>query len=179
MRRLSLAVILLAVREWALRITTDEVLKKHLREQGIYPPSVLDPHYSDTPEMTRGEIIDKTLREMGILLSSGEYAQSRDEAGKVSTVITELRRRLPDGNIETCGAFKHLKSGCCAPCHTSRPHIDMNLIDLPDGTKAWVCCAVEWAIYPKRYAELMERSRNCPEGKLLRGLFGGDDRKEN
>jgi hypothetical protein len=120
-------------------MTTDEVLKKLLREKEIYPPSVLDPHYSDTPEMTRGEIIEKTLREMGILLPSGEYAQSGDKAGHLSTVITELRRRLPDGNIKTCGAFKHLKAGCCAPCHTSRPHTDMNLIELPDGTKAWVC----------------------------------------
>ena len=55
----------------------------------------------------------------------------------------------------------------------------MNLIDLPDGTKAWVCCAVEWAIYPERYAELMERSRNCPEGKLFIEMFGDDDRKED
>jgi len=160
-------------------MTTDEVLKKLLREKEIYPPSVLDPHYSDTPEMTRGEIIEKTLREMGILLPSGEYAQSGDKAGHLSTVITELRRRLPDGNIKTCGAFKHLKAGCCAPCHTSRPHTDMNLIDLPDGSKARVCCAVEWAIYPERYMELMERSQNCPEGKLFREMFGGYDRKED
>ena len=160
-------------------MTKDELFEKVLRDKQVYAPSVLDSYYSDTPEMTRGEIIDKTLREMGILLSSGEYAQSRDEAGKVSTVITELRRRLPNGKIKTCGTFKHLKAGCCAPCHTSRPHTDMNLIELPNGSKAWVCCAVEWAIYPERYAELLERSRNCPEGKLLRGLFGGDDRKEN
>ena len=160
-------------------MTKDELFEKVLRDKQVYAPSVLDSHYSDTPEMTRGEIIDKTLREMGIHVPSGEYAQSRDGAGHVSTVITDLRRRLPGGKIKTCGAFKHLKAGCCAPCHTSHPHTSMNLIDLPDGTKGWVCCAVEWAIYPKRYAELMERSRNCPEGKLLRGLFGGDDRKEN
>ena len=160
-------------------MTPDELFEKLLREKEIYPPSVLDPHYSDKPAMTRGEIIGKTLRELGVLLPSGEYAQSGDGAGHVSTVITELRRRLPNGKIKTCGAFKHLKAGCCAPCHTSRPHTDMNLIELPNGSKAWVCCAVEWAIYPERYAELLERSRNCPEGKLLRGLFGGDDRKEN
>ena len=160
-------------------MTKDELFEKVLRDKQVYAPSVLDSYYSDTPEMTRGEIIDKTLREMGLPLPSGEYAQSRDEVGKVSTVITDLRRRLPGGKIKTCGAFKHLKAGCCAPCHTSHPHTSMNLIDLPDGTKGWVCCAVEWAIYPKRYAELMERSRNCPEGKLFRGLFGDDDRKEN
>ena len=160
-------------------MTPDELFEKLLREKEIYPPSVLDPHYSDKPAMTRGEIIGKTLRELGVLLPSGEYAQSGDGAGHVSTVITELRRRLPNGKIKTCGAFKHLKAGCCAPCHTSSPHTDMNLIELPDGSKAWVCCAVEWAIYPERYAELLERSRNCPEGKLFIGMFGDDDRKEN
>ena len=160
-------------------MTPDEVLKKLLREQGVYPPSVLDPHYGDKPEMTRDEIVDKTLREMGIALPSGESALSRNETTQLSVIIAGLRFRLPEGNIKTCGAFKHLKAGCCAPCHTSRPHTDMNLIELPDGRKAWVCCAVEWAIYPERYAELLEHSRNCPEGKLLRGLFGGDDRKEN
>ena len=55
----------------------------------------------------------------------------------------------------------------------------MSLIGLPDGTKAWVCCAVEYAIYPERYVELMERSRNCPEGKLFREMFGDYDRKED
>ncbi len=163
-------------------MTTDEILKKLLREKEIYPPSVLDPHYSDTPEMTRGEIIEKTLREMGMLLPSGEYAQSGDEDRDLSIVITELQRRLPYGNIKTCGAFRHLKAGCCNPCHTYRPHCSMSLIELPDGSKGWVCCAMNRAIYPERYtksmeryAERMERFWNSPEGKRWRERFGGDD----
>ena len=146
-------------------MTPDEVLTKLLREQRVCPPSVLDPHYGDTPELTRDEIIDKTLLEVGITLPLGESALSRHEATQLSMIIAGLRLRLPDGNIKTWGAFKQPNVGCCAPCHTSRPHTDMNLIELPDGTKAWVCCAVEWTIFPERYAELMERSRNCPEGK--------------
>jgi hypothetical protein len=160
-------------------MTTDELLKKLLRERGVYPPSVLDPHYSDTPEMARDEIIDKTLREMGMALPLGESALSSNEATQLSVIIAGLRLRLPDGDIKTCGAFRHLNADCCDPCHTLLAHTDMNLIDLPDGTKAWVCCAVEWAIFPERYAELMKRSRNCPEGKLFIGMFGGGDLKEN
>jgi hypothetical protein len=160
-------------------MTTNEILMEFLRDKEIYPHSVLDPHYSDHPAMTRARIIDKTLREMSLLLPSEKYCQSIPEAAHVLTIIAELRRRLPNGKIKTCGAFKHLKAACCAPCHTSRPHTDMNLIELPDGSKAWVCSAVEWAIYPERYAEFMERRRDCPAGKLLRGLFAGDDRKEN
>jgi len=37
--------------------------------------------------MTRGEIILKTLREMGMLLPSGEYAQSKDDADLLSGII--------------------------------------------------------------------------------------------
>jgi hypothetical protein len=117
---------------------------------------VLDPHYGDSPELTRFEIIDKTLREMGMPLPSEKSVLTKNEAAHLSTVIARLRCRLPEGNIKTCGAFKHLNAGCCAPCHTSRPHTDMNLIELPDGSQAWVYCAVEWAIFPERYAELME-----------------------
>ena len=160
-------------------MTKDELLKMHLRQQGVYPPSVLDPHYSDTPQMSRDEIIDKTLREMGRALPWEESALSQNITSGLSIIIAGLRLRLPDGNIKTCGAFKHPNVGCCGPCHTARPHTDMNLIDLPEGGKAWVCCAVEWAIYPVRYAEFMERSRNRPEVKLFLGTFDDADAKEN
>ncbi len=160
-------------------MSKDESVEKTLREAGIFPPSVQDSRYGDKAEMTREEIIGKTLKEMRLFSSSEQVSQSSDEAGRLSSVVTELQCRLPYGNIKTCGAFKHLNAACCDPCHTSCPHTDMSLIELPDGTKAWVCCAVEWAIYPERYAELMERSRNCPEGKLFKEMFGDDDRKED
>jgi hypothetical protein len=168
-------------------MTKDELFEKLLWEKEIYPPSVLDSHYYDTPEMTRIEIILKTLREMGVLLPSGEYAQSRDKERDLSIVITELQRKLPPGpKIRTCAAFKHLNAGCCGPCHTNRPHYNMELIDAPDGTKAWVCCAMKRTIYLERYAEGMKRFaqrmgrfRNSPEGKRWRERFGGDGRTEN
>ena len=57
-------------------MTTDELFEKLLREKEIYPPSVQDSHYYDTPEMSRCEIVLKTLWEMGVLLPLGQYAQS-------------------------------------------------------------------------------------------------------
>ncbi len=94
-------------------MTRDELFEKLLRENYIYPPCVQDNHYYDTPEMTRAEIILKTLREMRMPLPSGQYAQSGDEADFLSGVVTELQRRLPYGSIKTCGAFRHLQAGCC------------------------------------------------------------------
>jgi len=105
-------------------MTTDEFLKKVLREKNIYPPSVQDSRYGDQAILTRGEIIEKTLKEMGTLLPSECDAQSNHEAGFLAGVITELQRRLPYGNIKTCGAFKHLNAGCCDSCtplvHTTK-----------------------------------------------------------
>jgi hypothetical protein len=161
-------------------MTTAKTIERTLRKTGIFPPSIQDSHYGDKAIMTREEIIEKTLRDMSLLSSVEQGSQSTTKPARLSMVIAELQRRLPPGKkVKTCGAFKHLNAGCCNPCHTFRPHTDMNLIDLPDRTKAWVCCAVEWAIYPERYVELMERSRNCPEGKLFREMFGDNDRKED
>jgi hypothetical protein len=50
----------------------------------------------------------------------------------------------------------------------------MRLIDLPDGSPAWVCDTVRWAIYPEEYRKLQEWSRNFPEGNSLRNIFGMD-----
>ena len=99
---------------------------------------MLEPLYGETTELTRFEIIDKTLREMGMPVPPEESALSKNEAAHLSIVIVGLRCRLPEGNINTGGAFKHVNAGCCAPCHTSRPYTDMNLIELSDGSQAWV-----------------------------------------
>jgi len=155
-------------------MTKDESIKKALRMAGIFPPSVQDSHYGDKVEMTREEIIQNTLREMSLFSSSEQDSQSSKKVGHISTVIAEVRRRLPDGNIKTCGGFRYLNAGCCDPCHTLYAHTDMNLIDLPDGSKAWVCCAVEWAIYPEHYVEPME-----PVTELFREIFGDEDGPED
>ena len=104
-------------------MTKDESVEKTLREAGIFPPSVQDSHYGDKAEMTREEIIEKTLGEMGLSSSSEQGSQSGNKAGHLSTVVTELRRRLPDGNIKTCGAFKYLNAACCGPATRRVPSL--------------------------------------------------------
>jgi hypothetical protein len=51
----------------------------------------------------------------------------------------------------------------------------MKGIELPDGSPAWVCDPVEWAIYPERYQTFKGWAKNSPEGKLLRQIFDRDD----
>lgn len=76
--------------------------------------------------------------------------------------------------IKTCEDFRHLNVECCETCHNFYAHYEMKVIQLPDGSPAWVCDSVEWAIYPERYQALKDWSKNSPEGKLLREIFGED-----
>ena len=113
--------------------------------------------------MTKAEIISKTL------------AESRCPDDYRQGVIDELQKRLHDVDIKTCEDFRHLNVECCETCPNFYPHYEMSVIDLPDGSKAWVCDAVKWAIYPEEHRELQEWSQNSPEAKLLRQILGEDD----
>ena len=119
--------------------------------------------------LTKAEIIETTLREMGPFPPASE-----DEPGEEALIISVLRDRLPaalDVDIRTCRDFRYLKVECCDTCHHFYPHYEMNVIELPDGSPAWVCDAVEWAIYPERYLKL----QNSTAGKSLRQVFNVDE----
>ena len=62
--------------------------------------------------VTKNEIIEKTLREIGPRL---------DEHEEPYSVIDELQERLPDTDIKTCEDFRHLNVTCCDTCHTFYP----------------------------------------------------------
>jgi len=145
--------------------TTHGTIDKALRDGGVFPPSVMDPHYGSKAEMTRFEIILKSLEEMGLLPLTEQDARSSVKIGRISFVVAGLQRRLPEGEIVTCGAFSALGVGCCNKCH-SDPLGGMKLFKLPDGNKAWVCCALAATGSPVPVAR-------CHEAKLdpLEGLM--------
>ena len=100
--------------------------------------------------MNRDQVIAKTLENMGSHEGHpGEEAQQqkldRDEYDQDVT-IPELMNRLPDGEMTTC---EELEFGveCCDGCHSFYPHYDMYTVDLLDGRKAWICCAVRRAFF--------------------------------
>ena len=99
-------------------MTEDERFEKALRAEGVFPPSVVDCHYGDTTEMTRGEIILRSLEEMGLLPLPEHDTQCGNRIRCIHFVIAELQGRLPDGDFVTCGAFRDLGVGCCDRCHT-------------------------------------------------------------
>jgi hypothetical protein len=160
-------------------MTTDQIIEKALREEGIFPPSVQDSHYGEHAEMTKVQVIEKTLSDMGRHWSWGDSSRPGGDAGYLAAVVAELGRRLPDGVLKTCGSFRHLNAACCNICHTFYPHHRMKLVILPDGGKAWLCHDIEYAIFPERYAQDEERLRSSPEWRKLMDRYGADDRPEN
>src|ERR1035441_10573728 len=93
-------------------MTEDELIRA-LRVAGVFPPSVMDCHYADKTEMTKGEIILRSLDETGLLPLPEHDAQCANRIRCIYFVIAGLQHRLPDGEIVTCGAFRDLAVGCC------------------------------------------------------------------
>lgn len=124
--------------------------------------------------MNKAQIIARTMKDMAPIGLQTEPPFS-DEQDEEEFIISVLQDVLPDGmDIKVCEDFKHLNVQCCETCHEFYPHYDMSLIDLPDGGKAWVCDTVKRALYPEKYQALQEWSRNSPESKLLREIFGNN-----
>ncbi len=159
-------------------MTSDELIEKALRQENIFPPSVMDCHYGDQVEMTKAEIIVRSLEEMGLLSLSGQDAQFGAKIRRTHSVIAELQHILPDDITTTCGAFRGLNVGCCDECHTD-PLNGMKLIELPGCSVAWLCCAVDAASSPEPSCIFHERKPNSPEGRALTGKPGKLDRWEN
>jgi hypothetical protein len=125
--------------------------------------------------MNKAEIISKTLRAMNLLTTEPKLPvnEGQDEE---AFIISALQDVLPDGvDIRTCEDFCRLNVECCTTCHNFYPHYEMKLIVLPDGSPAWVCDKVLWAIYPDEYRKLREWSQNSSEGKLVTDIFGEMD----
>jgi hypothetical protein len=159
-------------------MTKDEIIRA-LREAGVFPPSVTDCHYADKTEMTRGELILRSLDETGLLPLPEHDAQCANRIRCIHFVIAVLQGRLPDdGEIVTCGAFRDLGVGCCDRCHTD-PVQGMKLLELPGGTMAWICCAVDSASSPERYPIIHEREENSLEGRMRTCKYHNGGRRED
>jgi hypothetical protein len=92
----------------------------------------------------------------------------------MGTPSHDLRNEPHRVMVSVIEISQQLSPWCCTTCHNFYPHYEMKLIMLPGGSPAWICDNVRWAIYPEEYRKLQEWSRNSPEGKLLREIFGDD-----
>ena len=106
--------------------------------------------------MTKNEIIAKTLKQIDNRLFQYEVPYSQDSDWE-EIIIAALQNRLPETNIRTCEDVSHLKVECCEICHELYPHYEMSLIDIQDGSKAWVCEPVKGAIYSDSLRQAEQR----------------------
>jgi hypothetical protein len=168
----------LSALERLLVMTDDELMEKTLREEGVFPPSVMDSHYGDRAEMTKVELIVRSLEEMGLLALYEQDPRFGEKIRFIPVVIAELQRRLPDGEITTCGAFSLLNVGCCDVCHTDPLH-GMKLVELPGCSWAWLCCAVDAASSPEPQLILHEREEDSPGGKMQTCKYRSGGRRDD
>jgi len=156
----------------------DKLIEKAPRGVGVFPRLVLDRHYVDKTEMSKAEIILRSLEEMSLLSLSERDLRFAGKIRRIHLVVAELQLRLPDGQITTCGAFRALGAGCCDVCHTD-PLQGMKLVELPGCNWAWLCCTVDAASSPEPCLILHEREQDSPEGKAIAGRTGGHGRPVN
>lgn len=142
-------------------MTMDEIMERALRKAGIFPPSMLDSHYGDRTEMTKAEIILKSLEEMSLLSLSEHDPRFAAKVRRIQIVVAKLQLTLPDDEITTCGAFKGLGVGCCNICHR-HPLRRMRLVELPCCGWAWLCCCVDEASSPEPYLICREGEEDSP-----------------
>ena len=140
----------------------DEIIAKTLDDMQIYKnpvensePAIADP----TEENDRDVLIPES--EPGSVGRTADY--DRD------VFIPEMMKRLPEGEITTCGELQ-LAVECCPPCHGFYPHYDMYVVELPDGRTAWICCAVRRFLFPETAI-----ADDSPEALMLRRIFLDDE----
>ncbi len=146
-------------------MNTDEIIERLLRKAGIFPPSVMDRHYGDRQELTKAEVILKSLDEMGLLSPSAQDPGFAGNIRRIQIVAAMLQLRLPDGDITTCAAFKGLGVGCCDRCHRHPLH-RMRLVELPGCNYAWLCCCVDVASLPEEHPVPYGSSRDMSRGEM-------------
>jgi hypothetical protein len=147
-----------------------QVLRTMLKKMRVSRPSLPGDSRSAEVEMTKDEVIERTLMGMELYWSWGQRGVTAEEVEHARSVVAQIQNWLPDTQIKTCAAFGDLNTPCCQTCHTFSPDHHMYFIDLPDGTSAWVCCALARAVC----LDLNKQAAHSPEARLLEDIFGAD-----
>jgi len=105
--------------------------------------------------MTKAQIVEKVVNdfwnhseENGIPRGNGAcYEKTIIEAVEKSLQQVDL-----DADIRTCMDFGYLNIKCCENCHGMYEHFELSLIEIESGGNAWICCALDKALNPMKYA---------------------------
>jgi hypothetical protein len=121
--------------------------------------------------LKKAAIIARTFADMNSVDSNEglrRHTGPEEEEIAIRTIEAKLREIEPDGDIRTCSDFSHLHAECCEICHALSPHYEMSLLDVEDGGKAWICCAMDSALNPQKHSRL----RSSAAYKTLATILG-------
>jgi hypothetical protein len=125
--------------------------------------------------MTTSEIIEGVLKDLRTQAkkSGTSFGDEVDYETEIISVLEASLKGVEKGtNIRTCEDFRHLNVRCCETCHTFDQHYEMSLIDIESGGDAWICCAMDRALNPRKRARLEQ----SPEYEQIRSMLGSDIR---
>jgi hypothetical protein len=95
------------------------------------------------------DTLAETSGEKSLLRPGRNDERDCDPRSYAVRMIAALSERIPNGELKTCRDFQHVGVECCECCHSGYVHFEMEVEDLCDGGKAWLCCALRRALlYP-------------------------------
>jgi len=128
--------------------------------------------------MTKSEIIQQVLNDFRDDSERAYILEGSDvdcEAIILSALEKSLQTVGPDTDIRTCEDFGHLNVACCKSCHGLYQHYEMSLVEIESAGNAWICCAVDQALRPTKYAYLYQLPRYTTFSEMLTAFIRGSE----
>jgi len=121
----------------------------------------------------KSEILALYEETLAASLQNGTMDESslRGEEAFNRKMVAYIDDQLGDGSYLTCEDFGYTGRQCCPVCHEEYPD-EMCIERLPDGRKAWICCAIRRAVYhnPQNAPDLFEKMLVGASPEIERGL---------
>jgi hypothetical protein len=129
--------------------------------------------------MTKTEIVQQVLndfRDESKRVHIPERSVIDSEAIILSALEKSLQAVGPGTDIRTCKDFGLLNVTCCESCHGLYQHYEMSLVEIESAGNAWICCAVDRALSPAKYANLYQLPKCMTFNEMLTAFMrGGGD----
>jgi hypothetical protein len=120
--------------------------------------------------MTKPEIVQQVLNDFRNE-SERAHIPERSDVDYEAIILSALEKSLqavePGADIRTCEDFELLNVTCCESCHGLHQHYEMSLVETESADNAWICCAVDRALRPAKYANLYQLPKYMTFDEML------------
>jgi len=120
--------------------------------------------------MTKRGIVQQVLNDFRGE-SEGAHTPERSDLDSESIILSALEKSWqtvgPDTDIRTCEDFSFLNVTCCKSCHGLYQHYELSLVELESAGNAWICCAIDRALRPTKYADLYQLPKYTTFSEML------------